>query len=84
MPSWSTAPVVAACQALRGVAFLSAVTFVAEVGDVRRFDSPRRLMAYLGPVPSESSTGERVRRGGITKDGIFRRAWPEAPTLRGA
>ena len=61
VPSWSMAPVVAACQAMRGVAFLSAVTFVAEIGDVRRFDSPRQLMAYLGLVPSESSTGERVK-----------------------
>ena len=51
------------------MAFLTAVTFVAEIGDVRRFDNPRQLMAYLGLVPSESSTGERVRRGGITKAG---------------
>ena len=69
VPSWSMAPVIAAYQALRGVAFLTAVTFVAEIGDVRRFDSPRQLMAYLGLVPSERSTGERVRRGGITKAG---------------
>jgi transposase len=69
VPSWSMAPVVAAYQALRGVACLTAVTFAAEVGDVRRFDSPRQLMAYLGLVPSESSTGEKVRRGGITKAG---------------
>ena len=69
VPSWSMAPVVAAYQALRGVAFLTAVTFAAEIGDVRRFDSPRQLMAYLGLVPCESSTGERVRRGGITKAG---------------
>jgi transposase len=65
VPSWSMAPVVAAYQAMRGVAFLSAVTVAAEIGDVRRFDSPRQLMAYLGLVPSESSTGERVRRGGF-------------------
>jgi transposase len=69
VPRWSMAPVVAAYQALRGVAFLTAVTFVAEVGDVRRFDNPRQLMAYLGLVPSERSTGERVHRGGITKAG---------------
>jgi transposase len=69
VPSWSMAPVVAACQAMRGVAFLSAVTFAAEIGDVRRFETPRQLMAYLGLVPSESSTGEQVRRGGITKAG---------------
>jgi transposase len=69
VPSWSMAPVIAAYQAMRGVAFLAAVTFVAEIGDVRRFETPRRLMAYLGLVPSESSTGEQVRRGGITKAG---------------
>lgn len=46
-----------------------AVTFVVEIGDVRRFDNPRQLMAYLGLVPSESSTGERVKRGSITKAG---------------
>jgi transposase len=66
------APVILAYQALRGVAFLTAVTFVAEIGDVRRFDSPRQLMAYLGLVPSENSTGERVRRSGITKTGNSR------------
>ena len=70
--SWSMAPVIAAYQALRGVAFLTAVTFAAEIGDVRRFDSPRQLMAYLGLVPSENSTGERIRRGRITKAGNSR------------
>lgn len=57
---------------MRGVAFMTAVTFVVEVGDVRRFDNPRQLMAYLGLVPSEHSTGERVKRGGITKAGNAR------------
>jgi transposase len=70
--SWSMAPVIAAYQAMRGVAFLTAVIFVAEIGDVRRFDNPRQLMAYLGLVPSESSTGEHVRRGHITKAGNAR------------
>ena len=70
--SWSMAPVIAAYQALRGVAFLTAVTFVAEIGDVRRFETPRQLMAYLGLVPSENSTGEWVRRGSITKAGNSR------------
>ena len=67
--SWSMAPVVAAYQAMRGVALLTAITFVAEIGDIRRFETPRQLMAYLGLVPSERSTGNRVRRGGITKAG---------------
>jgi transposase len=69
LPTWSLAPVVNALQALRGVSLVVAVTFVAEIGDLRRFESPRRLMAYLGLVPSERSTGDAVRRGGITKAG---------------
>src|SRR4051794_10767381 len=70
--TWSMAPVVEAYQALRGVALITAVTFVAEIGDVRRFESPRQLMADLGLVPCEGSTGERVRRGSITKAGHTR------------
>jgi len=69
LPTWSLAPVVNALQALRGVSLIVAVTFVAEIGDLRRFENPRRLMAYLGLVPSERSTGDAVRRGGITKAG---------------
>ena len=69
LPSWSMAPVVAALQAMRGVALVAAVTVVAEVGDFRRFANPRQLMAYLGLVPSEHSSGGSVRRGGITKAG---------------
>lgn len=65
-------PVVKAYQAMRGVALITAVTFVVEIVDVRRFDTAPQLMAYLGLVPSESSTGDRVRRGGITKAGNFR------------
>jgi len=60
---------VAAYQAMRGVSFLVAVTFAAEIGDVRRFDTPRQLMAFLGLVPAESSTGEKVRRSGLTLAG---------------
>jgi transposase len=69
LPRWSMAPVVAALQAMRGVAFVVANTVVAEVGDFRRFVHPRQLMAYLGLVPSEHSSGSSVRRGGITKAG---------------
>jgi transposase len=60
---------VRALQALRGIDLIVAVTFVTEIGDVRRFESPRQLMGYLGLVPSERSTGTTVRRGGITKAG---------------
>jgi transposase len=66
---WSMAPVVKAIQAMRGVAFVNAVTIVAEIGDFARFDNPRQLMAYVGLVPSEHSTGDSVKRGGITKAG---------------
>lgn len=76
LPSWSLAPVVEAIQAMRGVGFIVAVTVVAEVGDFSRFSNPRQLMAYLGLVPSEQSSGTTVRRGGITKagSGLARRA----------
>ena len=69
VPSWTMAPVVAAFQAMRGVQFVTATTMVAEAGDLRRFDHPRQLMAFLGLVPSERSTGDTRRRGGITKAG---------------
>jgi transposase len=51
LPRWSLAPVVEAVQAMRGVAFVVAVTVVAEVGDFSRFDNSRQLMAYLGLTP---------------------------------
>ena len=69
VPTWSMAPVVTAYQAMRGVSFVVAATFAAEVGDVRRFDNPRQLMAFLGLVPGERSTGETVHRGGLTLAG---------------
>ena len=68
-PAWRWAPVVDALQALRGVSFVTAVGLVTEIGDIRRFTHPRQLMAYLGLVPSEYSSGPSVRRGGITKAG---------------
>jgi transposase len=67
--SWRLQPVVAALQALRGVQFTVAVTTVAELGDLTRFDNPRQLMKFLGLIPSEYSTGERRRQGSITKAG---------------
>lgn len=80
LPEWSMAPVVTALQALRGVALVVAATLVAEVGDLTRFDNPRQLMAHLGLVPSERSSGATIRRGGITKTGnaAARRAMTEA------
>jgi len=69
VPDWSMALVVAAYQAMRGVSFVAAVTFVVEIGDVRRFDNPRQLMAFIGLVPGERSTGATIRRVGITLAG---------------
>jgi transposase len=67
--TWRLRPVVDALQALRGVQVTVAVTAVAERGDLTRFDNPRQLMSYLGLTPSEYSTGDRRRQGGITKAG---------------
>ena len=61
--SWSRAPLVKALQALRGVRLLTAAILVAELGDLRRFASPRELMSFLGLVPSEHTTGRRRRQG---------------------
>jgi transposase len=61
--------VVNGLQALRGIAEISAVTIVAELGSMTRFEGARQLMAYSGTVPSENSSGQRTRRGGITKTG---------------
>jgi transposase len=69
LPEWRWNPVVKALQALRGVAPIVAATTLAEIGDMSRFQNPRQLMAYLGLVPSENSTGESTHRGGITKTG---------------
>jgi len=61
MPHWRLYPVVQALQALRGVQWLVALTVVAELGDLTRFDSPRQLSAFVGLVPSEHSSGGRRR-----------------------
>jgi transposase len=68
-PAWRLYPVVHALQALRGVQWLVAITVVAELGDLTRFDSPRQLAAFVGLIPSEYSSGPARRQGGITKAG---------------
>ena len=67
--SWSRKPLVKALQALRGVQLISAVTLAAELGDFSRFSSARQLMAYLGLIPSEHSSGQAKKRGRITRTG---------------
>jgi len=93
MPEESRA-LVQGLQALRGVAKLTAVTVVAELGRLSRFDKPSELMGYSGAVPSENSTGGpgKERRGKITKTGnghlrrvLVESAWSyrHPPKLRG-
>jgi transposase len=67
--SWRSLPVVKALMTLRAIDLLSAVTIVAELGDLRRFPHPRELMGYLGLVPSERSSGPTRHRGSLTKTG---------------
>lgn len=71
---------VARLSCLRGISTLSAMVLLVELGDFRRFESPRQLMAYTGLVPSEHSSGESQRRGGLTKtgNGFVRRVLVEA------
>jgi len=67
VPDWSLAEAVTALMAMRGMDLVSATTFLAEIGDLSRFQTPRELMAYLGLVPSEQSTGDKIIRGPITR-----------------
>ena len=72
MPGWSLAWLVAALQALRGYDLINAAIMVAELGDPRRFTSPRQLMGFVGLNVSEASSGDTVRRGHLTKTGNTR------------
>jgi transposase len=69
LADWTLAPVVAALQTMRGMALVNAATLIAELGDLSRFANPCQLMASLGLVPCEHSSGASVKRGGITKAG---------------
>jgi transposase len=69
VPEWSLAQVVEALMAMRGIDMVAATAFLAEIGNLSRFQTPRELMGYLGLVPSEQSTGDTIRRGPITKAG---------------
>ena len=69
LPEWTLRPLVQALQAMRGVQLIAAMTLVAELQDFLRFDNPRQLMAYVGLVPGEHSSGPKRRQGSITKAG---------------
>jgi transposase len=77
---WRWRPLIVALQAFRGISMIHSVRIVAELGDLSRFDSPRKLMGFLGLIPSEDSSGARRRQGSITKAGnsSARRAFVEA------
>jgi transposase len=68
-PDWELYGLATALMALKGVAWLTATSLAAELGDMRRFPSAPAMMAYLGLSPSEHSSGQRVRKGAITKAG---------------
>jgi transposase len=72
---WRLAPAVDALMCLRGFQLVAAATLVAEIGDARRFEHPRHLMAYLGLIPSEHTTGSKRRLGSITKTGNGHARW---------
>lgn len=72
VPHWRLSPVVETLQALRGVRNLTAMTLLAELGDLTRFDNPRQIFAFVGVTPCEHSSGPTRRQGGITKTGNHR------------
>jgi transposase len=69
LDGWELKAVVEGLMALRGIDLIAAMTIVAELGDISRFESPRQLMAHVGLVPSEHSSGEKRKQGGITRTG---------------
>lgn len=69
LSEWSLKPLVQALMSLRGVQLIAAMTLVAELQDFVRFESPRKLMAFVGLVPGEHSSGPKRRQGSITKAG---------------
>ncbi len=82
LPAWSLYDLVIQLQALKGVALIIAVTVVAEIGDFSRFTNPKQIMAYLGLIPGEHSSGGTIRSTGITKVGnkevrrmLYEAAW---------
>jgi transposase len=73
--TWQLKPAVEALMALRGIQLIAASVLISELGDLRRFEHPRQLMAYLGLVSSENSTGDSRRQGSITKCGNTHARW---------
>ena len=75
LPDWQRRKFVEALQGFRGFQLVAAMTLISELGDLLRFSHPRRLMAYVGLVPGENTSGERRRQGPITKCGNSHVRW---------
>jgi transposase len=75
LENWSQAPVVRSLMGLKGFRLVAAMIMVSELGDIHRFKSPTQLMAYLGLVPGESSSGGTRRVGSLTKSGNGHLRW---------
>lgn len=75
LAEWDRAPWVQAIQGFRGFRLVGSMIIGSELGDLTRFDHPRQLMAYVGLVPGEASSGSRRRQGGITKCGNSHARW---------
>ena len=75
LENWEWKPVVKALMGCKGFQEVAAITIISELGDLRRFDNPRKLMSFLGLVPSEHSSGGKRRQGAITKCGNSHARW---------
>jgi len=84
VPQWKMYPAVQALMGLRGVQLNAATVIVAELGDIHRFAQPRHLMAFLGLVPREHTTGDSRKLGGITKSGNAHARWMLAEVVQHA
>jgi transposase len=73
--SWRLAPAVAALMAMKGFQTVAAMILVSELGEIHRFAHPRQVMAYLGLVPTEKTSSDKRRQGGITKCGNAHARW---------
>lgn len=72
---WRRRPAVEAMMGCRGFALIASMIVVSELGDCTRFVHPRQMMAYVGLVPSENSSGGSKKKGGITKAGNGHLRW---------
>lgn len=75
LPSWRLQPAVAALMAMKGFQMVAGMILVSELGEIHRFAHPRQVMAYLGLVPTEKTSSDKRRQGGITKCGNGHARW---------